>query len=254
MPNREAEAELTRSMEDYLEAIYNLKVRSQVARVKDIAREMDVKMPSVTGAIRLLAAKGLVKHQPYESVDLTDHGLEHARDIAHRHSAVKEFLVGTLGLDDKNAEIEACGIEHAIQPGTLDKLLKFVQFIRQCDTDQPLRLNDFRKYLQQEVLPKQNDMTAINRRHGRFRHGIHHDRPTITSTRLSDLQPGTKGRIAFVSGRGQIRKRLMEMGITSDAQFEVVRTAPLGDPVEIKVRGYNLSLRKSEAEHVEVEL
>lgn len=249
MPGRDAE--LTRSMEDYLEAIYNLKVRSQVARVKDIAREMDVKMPSVTGAIRTLVAKGLVKHEPYESVDLTDHGLEHARDVAHRHSAVKEFLTGTLGLKEEDAEVEACGIEHAIQPDTLDKLLKFVQFIRECH-DQPLRLDDFRKYAEQAACPVPDRIPA--RHGGRYGHGAPHLRPTITSNRLSEMQPGAKGRIAFVSGRGQIRKRLMEMGITSDARFEVLRVAPLGDPVEVRVRGYNLSLRKSEAEHVEVEL
>ncbi len=247
-----SETELTRSMEDYLEAIYNLKVRSQVARVKDIATEMNVTMPSVTGAIRSLAAKGLVRHEPYESVDLTEEGLEHARGIAHRHSAVKEFLTGTLGLADDVAEHEACGIEHAIRPDTLDRLLKFVEFIRACGGARPLRLDDFRRYLDNGELPS-GTQTAPGH-HGRHRYGITHRRPTITSTKLSALQPGAKGRIAFVSGRGALRQRLMEMGVTSDTLFEVVRVAPLGDPIEIRLRGYNLSLRKSEAEHVEVEL
>ena len=236
-------AQLSRSMEDYLEAIYNLKVRSQVARVKDIAREMNVRMPSVTGAIRSLAEKGLVTHQPYESVELTRTGLARARGVAHRHSAVREFLMSVLGLPEEDAEAEACGLEHAIRPDTLDRLLKFVDFIRAHGDEKAFRLGDFQSYLKDGLDPDGDvppEVCSLP--------------PTIRSTRLSELCPGTKGRIAFVSGQGAIRKRLIEMGMTSDTRFDVVRTAPLGDPIEIKIRGYNLSLRKSEAEHVEVEV
>ena len=246
------EAQLSRSLEDYLEAIYNLKVRSQVARVKDIAREMEVKMPSVTGALRSLVSKGLVKHQPYECVELTEQGLGLARDIAHRHSAVREFLIGVLGLAEADAEKEACGIEHAIEADTLGRLLKFVDFVRVLGPAKPLSINDFRYYLKHGVYPDGFQPTVI------VPNSADDDalplRPTITSTKLSDLKPGMKGRIAFVSGKGAIRKRLMDMGLTSDARFEVVRVAPLGDPVEIKIRGYHLSLRNSEADSIEVEV
>ncbi len=70
---------------------------------------------------------------------------------------------------------------------------------------------------------------------------------------MSGLQAGARGKVVGVRGRGPIGKRLLEMGLTPGAEFEVVRHAPLGDPVEIKLRGYNLSLRKSEAEGIEVE-
>lgn len=236
-------AQLSRSMEDYLEAIYNLKVRSQVARVKDIAREMNVRMPSVTGAIRGLAEKGLVKHQPYESVELTQAGLTRARGVAHRHSAVREFLIGVLGLAERDAETEACGLEHAIAPDTLDRLVKFVDFVRAHGNDRSFRLDDFRAYLKDGHDPDGDTVP-----------GTCFLPPTIKSTKLSELCPGKRGRIAFVSGQGAIRKRLLEMGMTSDTRLEVVRIAPMGDPMQIKIRGYNLSLRKSEAENVEVEV
>ncbi|MCL5104212.1 MAG: metal-dependent transcriptional regulator [Armatimonadetes bacterium] len=241
------EAKLSRSLEDYLEAIYNLKVRNQFARVKDIARLMEVKMPSVTEAIRSLTSRGLVKHQPYENVELTEEGLDRARGIAHRHSAVKEFLTSVLGLNESDAETEACGIEHAIRPDTLDKLLKFVDFVRACGGDNPMKLDDFKHYIEHNAYPDGCDYRPA-------RPGVCGLRSTITSTKMSDLCPGMTGRIAFVSGKGQIRKRLMEMGLTSDTKFEVIRVAPLGDPVEIKIRGYHLSLRKNEAHHIEVEL
>ena len=247
-----SKTELSHSAEDYLEAIYNLQIRSEVARVKDIARELDVKMPSVTGAIRSLAAKGLVRHQPYESVELTDEGRDLARSIAHRHSAVKEFLMSVLGLDEQGAEHEACGIEHAIHPDTLDKLLRFVDYARSCG-DKPLHLDKFRQHLRNGTpLP---DIDAQNQAILGIREGsVCRVSPTITSTMLSELCPGMKGRIAFVSGKGAIRKRLLDMGVTSNTHFEVVRVAPFGDPIEIKIRGYHLSLRKTEAEQIEVEV
>lgn len=238
------ETRLSRSLEDYLEAIYNLKIRTQVARVKDIAEAMGVKMPSVTEAIRSLASKGLVKHQPYENVELTDEGLDRARGIAHRHTAVKEFLVNVLGLDEERAESEACGIEHAIQPDTLDRLLSFAEFARACDDDRALRLEHFQHFTKHGYYP--SDCRCPSR------HG--HSHSPITATRLSDLAPGSQGRIAFVSGKGPVRKRLMEMGFTPDTRFEVIRVAPMGDPVEIKLRGYHLTLRKTEANHIEVEV
>ena len=74
---------------------------------------------------------------------------------------------------------------------------------------------------------------------------------TIT---LSDLEPQERGRIIRVGGKGEIRRRLMDMGIVSGAEVEVIRVAPLGDPVEIRVKGYDLALRKEEAQKIQVEL
>ena len=64
---------------------------------------------------------------------------------------------------------------------------------------------------------------------------------------LDTLCPGTSGTILSISGNGKYRNRLLEMGLGPGAKFEVLRIAPLGDPIEIKVRGYLVSLRKTEA-------
>jgi Fe2+ transport system protein FeoA len=72
--------------------------------------------------------------------------------------------------------------------------------------------------------------------------------------RLSDLTPGTRARVLRINPTGSPGQRLLEMGLISGVRFEVVRFAPLGDPIEIKLHGYHLSLRKKEAESVEVEL
>jgi ferrous iron transport protein A len=71
---------------------------------------------------------------------------------------------------------------------------------------------------------------------------------------LSELLPAESGRIVRVGGAGAIRRRLLDMGVVPGATVEVERMAPLGDPVQIKVKGYDLALRKQEAEKVQVEL
>lgn len=71
---------------------------------------------------------------------------------------------------------------------------------------------------------------------------------------LKDLKNGQKGTIVAFNGDGKIRKRLMEMGIIRGETVELERTAPLGDPIQIRVKGYRLSLRKSEAADVMVRL
>ncbi len=72
----------------------------------------------------------------------------------------------------------------------------------------------------------------------------------ILEQKLSKLNPGDTGTILRVEGSGQIRKRIMDMGLTPGAKIEMIRCAPMGDPVEFKLRGYLLTLRKNEADTV----
>ena len=75
----------------------------------------------------------------------------------------------------------------------------------------------------------------------------------MTTATLKDLKPGQKGKVLRIKARGEMNKRIVEMGITPGSVVEMERVAPLGDPVDIKVKGYHLSLRKDEAEGIEIE-
>lgn len=70
---------------------------------------------------------------------------------------------------------------------------------------------------------------------------------------LADLNKGDTARIIKVNGEGAIRRRLFDMGVTPGADVEMRKKAPLGDPIEVTIRGYELTLRKAEASCVEVE-
>ena len=69
---------------------------------------------------------------------------------------------------------------------------------------------------------------------------------------LSQLSVGEKGKVLAVRGEGAVRRRLFDMGITPGAEIYLRKKAPLGDPMEISLRGYELTLRKSEASQVEM--
>ena len=71
---------------------------------------------------------------------------------------------------------------------------------------------------------------------------------------LSELEIGESGKILSVSGEGAIRRRLFDMGVTPGAGVSLRKRAPLGDPIEVNIRGYELTLRKAEAAFVSVEL
>lgn len=69
---------------------------------------------------------------------------------------------------------------------------------------------------------------------------------------LNELKPGQEAVVVSIGEKGTAKRRIMDMGVTPGVQVKVIKVAPLGDPIEINVRGYELSLRKSEAANIEV--
>ena len=71
--------------------------------------------------------------------------------------------------------------------------------------------------------------------------------------KLAELKPGDRARVTGVGGEHDSARRLMDLGLIRGTAIEVVRAAPLGDPIEVKLRGFMLTLRRAEAEHITVE-
>ena len=145
--------EQTASMEDYLEAIARLREEGKVVRVKHISEVLNVKMPSVTSALKKLSRERLVRHRPYGDIELTSQGEEAARDVMRRHKALSCFFSQALDIDPGTAEEDACKIEHVISPLSLERLTKLLEFIQAC----PLRDAGFpgryKYYLEHGELP-----------------------------------------------------------------------------------------------------
>lgn len=92
-------ARYSQSEEDYLETLYLLQQENKVARVKDVAQALDVKMPSVVAAIRSLSEKGLVEQEKYGHIELTKEGIKVGKDVYKRHQLLYAFFHEVLGLD-----------------------------------------------------------------------------------------------------------------------------------------------------------
>ena len=125
MSEKKGHEKLTSNMEDYLEVILNLKQEQRVARVKDVAQRLNVKMPSVTGAMKGLAEKGLVNYERYSYLTLTEAGEKIARDIGERHKTFYSFLTKVLQIDHQTAELDACRLEHATSRETFERIKEF---------------------------------------------------------------------------------------------------------------------------------
>lgn len=119
---------LTKSNEDYLEAIYELAGdRNRPVRSVDLAGKLSVSRPSVSNAVGVLKKKGLVDQEPYGSIILTDEGFKIGKSTYARHTTLYSFLHDILGVDEDTAADEACEIEHAISEDTMTKWRKLVE-------------------------------------------------------------------------------------------------------------------------------
>ena len=116
----------SQSFEDYLEAIYLIKKEKQVVRVKDIAKNLSVSLPSVTIAIKKLSKEGLVIYEKYGLVKLTKRGEEVAKRTYKKHKTLSEFFTKILKIDEKTAAEDACKMEHGLSQKTLNRLILFI--------------------------------------------------------------------------------------------------------------------------------
>ncbi len=112
---------MTKSLEDYLEAIHRQISETGIARVVDVAHVLGVKMPSVNNAVKELAKLGYVEYERYREIKITDEGKRRAEMIFERHTILKSFLL-SIGVSEENADRDACSMEHILSAETLDKL------------------------------------------------------------------------------------------------------------------------------------
>lgn len=142
-----AKPQLTPNMEQYLETIGQLEHEKEVVRVRDIASEMGVTMPSVTAALKTLSDQRLVQHGRYEHVRLTQAGRKAARWVQQRHDVLFEFLTDVLGIPALVAVRDACEMEHFVSSIALQRLIEFLEFVKACPYGGRHCLKGFNNYL-----------------------------------------------------------------------------------------------------------
>jgi DtxR family Mn-dependent transcriptional regulator len=113
---------LTRSVEDYLKAIYRLSLDGQPAATSAIAQALLLAPPSVSGMIRRLSEQGLLEHVPYRGVALTAEGRRAAVRMVRRHRIIEAYLVGRLGYSWDTVHDEAERLEHAVSEDLIERM------------------------------------------------------------------------------------------------------------------------------------
>ncbi|MCY2932021.1 MAG: metal-dependent transcriptional regulator [Planctomycetota bacterium] len=120
-------AELSESLGDYLEAIFQIVACKKAVRAKDISERIGVNRSSVTAALHALAQRGLINYAPYDVITLTESGQAAAGELVRRHAGLKDFFVNVLGVGEREADEAACRVEHALTSDITDRFLLFVE-------------------------------------------------------------------------------------------------------------------------------
>lgn len=243
---------LSASMENYLETIFVLIREYAVARSRDIAERLKVKRSSVTAALQALKDRGLVNHEPYGYVTLTEAGSEVASKVLRRHEALRDFFVNVLSIDGDEADEAACRMEHGISRNIVNRLLDFAEFVETCPRAGARWVHGFgyqcKGHGHDPAACERCITICLKDVKTQGREGS--DGGMIMA--LSELDPGEKGQITGMQVAGAVKRRIRDMGVTSGSLVEMVRVAPMGDPLDVKVKGFHLSLRREEAADIRV--
>ncbi|MGL4987005.1 MAG: metal-dependent transcriptional regulator [Treponemataceae bacterium] len=114
---------MTKSLEDYLETIGNIIAKNERPRVKDIAQLLNISKPSVHTALHALEQKGMIVHEHYGSITLTEQGQQYFKEIRYKHDTISSYLQKILNVSLENAEKDACAMEHILSSETFEKMV-----------------------------------------------------------------------------------------------------------------------------------
>jgi DtxR family Mn-dependent transcriptional regulator len=193
----------SRAVEDYLKAIYRLEREDAPATTSDLAQRLDRSAASVTNMVKSLAEQGLVSHEPYHGVRLSEDGRTAALRIIRRHRIIEAYLIDRLGYTWDGVHPEAERLEHAVSDDLVDRMAK--------------ALGD------PTIDPHGSPIPS---RDGSI------DRPELK--RITEVEPGTSAIVRQVGDRDSARLRsLSAIGLLLGTRFELLA---VGDAGEIRIR------------------
>jgi DtxR family Mn-dependent transcriptional regulator len=213
-------SEVTEVVEEYLEGIYRLQERSGVARTSDIVKVLQVVPGTVTNTVERLEKDGMLRHEPYRGVRLTDKGRKIALDVIRRHRLSERLLTDFMRVDWDKAHDAACRLEHGITNDVIKKLEKALGHPKTCPHGNPIP-------------------TACG--------GIIEEK----SEPLSTFEPKESGVVAKIEDETpEVLKYIAALGLLPGASIEIVEKAPFDGPVTVGVSGANHALSLSMASNI----
>jgi DtxR family Mn-dependent transcriptional regulator len=197
---------VTAAVEDYVKAIYMLESRGEAASTNALAARLDVTPAAVSGMLRKLAGVGLVEHEPYRGVRLTERGRLVALEVIRHHRLLELFLVESLGMGWDEVHAEAEVLEHVLSE-ELEELIA-------------AKLGNPTLDPHGDPIPSRELAIADD----------------VDSRDLYQLEPGDQGTFVRVSDSDpEMLRFLTERGITPGARLKVVERQPFDGPVSVRV-------------------
>jgi DtxR family Mn-dependent transcriptional regulator len=210
-------SEVTEVVEEYLEGIYRLQEKNGVAKTSDIVRLLQVVPGTVTNTVERLEREGMLKHEPYRGVKLTEKGRKIALDVIRRHRLSERLLTDFVHVDWDKVHEAACKLEHGITNDVIKKLEKALGHPKTCPHGNPIP-------------------TACG--------GIVEEKSEPLST-LKSQENVVVAKIEDETPR--VLEYIASMGLLPGASIEIVEKAPFDGPVTVKVGGVNHALSFSMA-------
>lgn len=215
--------ELSGPVEDYLKAIYDVERTEEVATTNEIAQRLSIAPASVSGMSRRLAEQGLVTHERYHGVRLTDAGRRAALRTLRRHRVLETYLVQVLGFTWDEVHAEAERLEHAASDSLIDRMAHALGDPSVDPHGAPIPTRD--GTVEERRLPS-----------------------------LAEVETGGRVRVVRVDDDDAERLRYLEqLGIRPGAEVEVLERAPYGGPISVFVEEARRELGPGLAGGIQVE-
>lgn len=210
-------AEVTPAIEEYLEGIYRLQERNGVARTSKIVKLLQVVPGTVTNTVEKLEKEGLLIHEPYRGVKLTEKGFKIALRVLRRHRLSERLLTDILSVDWDEAHVAACRLEHAIPDNIIKKLEKALDHPKTCPHGNPIP-TACGGIIEEESIP------------------------------LTNLNPKESATIIKIGEEtAESLEYLATFGLVPGTSIETVEKTPFDGPLTVKVGGINTELSHSMA-------
>ncbi|MGQ9550897.1 MAG: metal-dependent transcriptional regulator [Candidatus Bathycorpusculaceae bacterium] len=214
--------EVTAVIEEYLETVYRLQEKSGVARTSDIVKLLRVVPGTVTNTVERLEKEGLVKHEPYKGVKLTEKGLRLALQVVRRHRLSERLLTDILHVEWTKVHEAACKLEHGITDEIIKPLEKALRHPKTCPHGNPIPTK-----CGGIIEEKSEPLTALNER----------EQGSI---------------VKITEERSDLLSYLYNMGLLPGTSVEIVEKAPFEGPITLKVGGITRALSRTVASVIQV--
>ena len=232
----------SKTIEDYLKALYVLSRNGKSISTTEIAEHFKIAPASVTEMLKKLAKKGYVKYSPYHGAYLTNKGLQIAEKITRKHRLLERFLHDVLRIGKDKVHVEACEMEHALSDEAEEALCRFLKHPDLCPDDS--------KIIPACDLPFSTCEECVELHKKDFEESGRRKQIPVS---IGQLKKGERGKVSFIRGEHKVLQRLSDMGLTPGTEVTVVKSAPFHGPLEILVRSSRLALGRGMTEIIFVE-